>query len=97
MNKTQKFLNFILCVVILIAFNSPVAYSNENCEQETIEKEINEKLNSQLAIDTLLKTIVLLNGPLASIDSSLMSLNSKTLRENDIEGLRSSGVAPPQI
>jgi hypothetical protein len=97
MSKIKSFFHFILCVIILIAFNAPAAYSTENCEQETIEKELNEKLSSQLALDPILKTIVILNGPMVSIEPSSMIPNTKTLRLNDIEGLRSSGIAPPRL
>ena len=93
MKKNQKLLTFFLCLLVFVSISTPYSFADELCSVETLESELEPETN----VADILAPLALLAAPLLIQQNTLSIPSIETLRLNDLEGLRTSGISYPAI
>jgi hypothetical protein len=97
MKKYQKLLTFFLCLLVFVSISTPYSFADELCSVKTLESELQSELEPETNVADILAPLALLASPLLIQQNTLSIPSIETLRLNDLEGLRTSGISHPAI
>ena len=95
MKKSQKLLTIFLCLLVFVSINTPHSFADELCAVETLESELQAELEPETNVADILRPMALLAGPVLIQQNRVAIPTIETLRLNDLESLRTSGISPP--
>jgi len=97
MKKSRNIFTFFLCLLVFLTFSTPYSFADDFCAGETLESELQSELEPETNVADILKPLALLTAPNFIQQNTLAIPSIETLRLNDLEGLRTSGISPPTI